>query len=170
MKVTGPWTVTFDPKWLGSEGGDQKSGVGTFTFDSLQDWTQRSEPGIKFYSGTAVYRKTIDLPSSVLQPPTALFLDLGAVHELAEVSVNGKSCGIVWSSPFRVDITDAVKPGTNEVEIRVVNFWYNRVVGDKDLPVEKRLTRTNIKKLQNPGSQLMASGLLGPVTVQSEAR
>ena len=60
---------------------------------------------------------------------------------------------------------EAVKPGTNEVEIRAVNFWYNRVAGDRELPAEKRLTRTNIKKLQNPGSPLMPSGLLGPVTV-----
>ena len=177
MNVTGPWQVTFDPKWLGSEVGDRRSEIGSqkaeagvYTFDTLQDWTQRSESGIKYYSGAAVYRKSFDLSTPALRPPTALFLDLGAVRELAEVRVNGKPCGIVWSPPFRVDITDKVKTGANEVEIRVVNFWYNRVVGDKDLPVEKRLTRTNIKKLQNPGSPLIPSGLLGPVTVQSEAR
>ena len=79
--------------------------------------------------------------------------------------MNGKPCGIVWTPPFRVDITQAVKAGANEVEVRVVNFWYNRVSGDQALPADKRLTRTNIKKLQNPGSALMPSGLLGPVRV-----
>jgi len=155
--LSGPWQVTFDPKW----GGPEKA----VTFKDLSDWTDQPDPGIKYYSGTAVYRKTIDLPLSAFCPPTSLFLDLGAVRELAEVSVNGKPCGIVWSPPFRVDIMEAVKPGTNEVEIRAVNFWYNRVAGDRELPAEKRLTRTNIKKLQNPGSPLMPSGLLGPVTV-----
>ena len=161
--LAGSWQVTFDPKW----GGPEKP----VTFETLQDWTQRPEPGITHYSGTASYRKSFSLDDARLATrDTRLYLDLGQVRELAEVSVNGKPCGTVWSPPFRVDITDAVKPGTNEVEIHVVNFWYNRVVGDKDLSVEKRLTRTNIKKLQNPGSPLMPSGLLGPVTVQSEAR
>jgi hypothetical protein len=168
-RLDGPWEVSFDPKWLGPEAGGQRPEVGVYMFETLQDWTQRSEPGLKHYSGTAVYRKTINLPSSDLRPPTSFFLDLGSVRELAEVRVNGQPCGIVWAPPFRVDITQAVKPGSNEVEVRVVNFWYNRVFGDKDLPPEKRLTRTNIKKLQNPGAPLMPSGLLGPVTVMSSA-
>ena len=161
LQIDGPWEVTFDPKW----GGPAKA----VTFNDLSDWTDQSDLGIKHYSGTAVYRKTVDLPLSALRPPPSLFLDLGTVRELAEVRVNGKPCGIVWAPPFRVDISDAVKPGANEVEIKVVNFWYNRLVGDKDLPVEKRLTRTNIKKLYNPGTPLMPSGLLGPVTIQSGA-
>jgi hypothetical protein len=156
--LNGPWEVTFDPKW----GGPEKPVI----FTDLSDWTEQANPGIKHYSGTAVYRKGITLPEPrTLNPVSALFLDLGLVRELAEVRVNGKACGIVWTPPFRVDITEAVKPGANEVEIRVVNFWYNRVAGDKDLPVEKRLTRTNIKKLSNPGTPLMPSGLMGPVQV-----
>ena len=87
------------------------------------------------------------------------------MRELAEVRVNGRPCGIVWAPPFRADITKAAKAGANEVEVRVVNFWYNRVFGDQSLPAEQRLTRTNVKKLQNPGATLMPSGLLGPVTV-----
>lgn len=68
-----------------------------------------------------------------------------------------------------MDITDALKTGSNEIELKVVNFWYNRLVGDKDLPAEQRLTRTNIRKLHNPGAPLMPSGLLGPVTILSGA-
>lgn len=161
LSVNGPWEVTFDPQW---------GGPGKVTFTDLSDWTDRSDLGIKYYSGTAVYRKTIDIPAADLRPPNSIILDLGSVRELAEVRVNGQACGIVWAPPFRVDITKAAKAGANELEVRVVNFWYNRVFGDKDLPVEQCLTRTNIKKLQNPGAPLMPSGLLGPVTVLSAER
>ena len=89
-------------------------------------------------------------------------LDLGNVRELAEVKVNGKSCGVVWCPPFRVDVTDAVKFGENKLQVEVVNFWPNRLIGDASLPKEQRLTRTNIRKLtaQTP---LEPAGLLGPV-------
>ena len=91
-----------------------------------------------------------------------MFLDLGNVRELAEVRVNGKSCGITWSPPFRVDITAAVKPGANKLEVDVVNFWPNRIIGDAGLPKEQRRTRTNIRKL-TARTPLITSGLLGPV-------
>ena len=91
---------------------------------------------------------------------------MGTVHELAEVKVNGKSCGIVWAPPFRVDVTEAVKPGANQLTIEVVNFWPNRVIGDAGLPPPQRLTRTNIRKLTKT-TALMESGLLGPVTIQT---
>lgn len=160
MTVAGPWEVTFDPKW----GGPEKP----VTFSELSDWSTHAVEGLKYYSGTAVYRTTVSLPD--LRLPTSgarLYVDLGRVRELAEVRVNGQPCGIVWAPPFRADITKAVKAGANEVEVRVVNFWFNRVFGDQSLPADKRLTRTNIKKLQNPGAPLMPSGLLGPVTVLS---
>jgi hypothetical protein len=153
QELNGPWTVAFDPKWGGPE---------SATFDRLTSWTERTEPGIKFYSGTAVYRKTISL-----RPGTAskwLWLDLGTVHELAEVRVNGQSCGITWSPPFRVNVSRAIKPGPNQVEIEVVNFWPNRIIGDDRLPRDQRLTRTNIRKLTSQ-TPLMESGLLGPVAL-----
>jgi len=155
----GPWQVTFDPEW---------GGPGTVEFPELVSWTERDEPGIKFYSGTAVYRKTFDAPeksrfSSGIQ---RLWLDLGNVRELAEVKVNGRSCGIIWSPPFRVDITGAVKPGVNQLEIEVVNFWPNRIIGDDTLPPEQRVTRTNVRKLTKD-TKLMESGLFGPVTLQA---
>ena len=76
--------------------------------------------------------------------------------------MNGQSCGVTWSPPFRVDIGRALKPGTNQLQIEVVNFWPNRIIGDAQLPKEKRLTKTNIRKLTSE-SQLMRSGLFGPV-------
>jgi hypothetical protein len=99
------------------------------------------------------------------RPRPRLVLDLGEVRELAEVRVNGQSCGIRWTPPFRVDISNAVRSGDNTLEIEVVNFWPNRIIGDHGLPPEQRLTRTNIRKLTRE-TALMPSGLLGPVTLQ----
>ncbi len=154
MEISGAWTVHFDPKWGGPE---------TAKFDSLVSWTTRIEPGIKFYSGTATYEKTFDAPSSKPKVKNSkLFLDLGDVRELAEVRVNGKSCGILWCPPWRVDVTDALQPGENKLEIEVVNFWPNRLIGDAALPKEQRLTQTNIRELK-ANTPLPDSGLFGPV-------
>ena len=150
------WTVHFDPKWGGPESAQ---------FDQLVSWTTRPEPGIKYYSGTATYEKTFDLPQSAIgNRQSAIFLDLGNLRELAEVKVNGKSCGITWTPPFRVEVTGAVKPGANKLEIVVVNFWPNRIIGDASLPPEQRRTQTNIRKL-TANTPLMESGLLGPVQI-----
>jgi len=154
QEIPGAWTVHFDTNW---------GGPASAQFDQLVSWTERAEPGIKFYSGTAVYEKTFELPDSKLKTQNSkLFLDLGNVRELAEVKVNGKSCGVTWSPPFRVDITDAVQSGANKLEVEVVNFWPNRIIGDASLPKEQRLTRTNIRNL-TARTALVPSGLFGPV-------
>jgi len=156
-ELPGAWQVRFDPKW---------GGPGTVEFAALASWPERSEPGIKFYSGTATYTKTFDRPP-VRKEATAgrFFLNLGRVREVAEVRLNGKSCGIVWAPPFRVEVTDALKPGENQIEIDVVNFWPNRIIGDANLPPERRLTRTNILELKTD-TALMPSGLLGSVQLE----
>jgi hypothetical protein len=149
--------VRFDPNW---------GGPGIVQFPQLVSWTQRPEEGIKFYSGTAVYQTSFDLPESLRGPGQRVALDLGNVRELAEVRLNGKSLGVLWAMPFRVEVTDALKPTGNRLEIEVVNFWPNRVIGDQSLPPEKRFTRTNIQKLTKE-TPLIESGLLGPVTLRS---
>jgi hypothetical protein len=154
-EIPGPWTVRFDPNW---------GGPATVAFPQLISWTQRAEEGIKFYSGTAVYETSFDLPESLRGSKQPLLLDLGRVRELAEVRLNGKKLGILWAPPFRVDVTDAIRPTGNHLQIDVVNFWPNRVIGDQSLPPEKRLTRTNITKLTKD-TPLIDSGLLGPVTI-----
>jgi hypothetical protein len=154
QEITGAWTVHFDPKWGGPESAQ---------FDSLVSWPTRTETGIKFYSGTATYEKSFTLPPQILDAKRqSIVVDLGNVRELAEVKVNGKSCGIVWCPPFRVDVTDALKPGENKLDIEVVNFWPNRIIGDASLPKDQRLTRTNIRKL-TAKTPLEPAGLLGPV-------
>lgn len=157
-ELKGAWSVRFDPRW---------GGPGPVEFAQLDNWTARSEPGIRHYSGTAVYSKRFDLPAAPGARAGAerWYLDLGHVRELAEVRVNGVSCGVTWAPPFRVDITAAVKPAGNELEIEVVNFWPNRVIGDAALPAEQRLTRTNVLELK-ADTPLIESGLLGPVRLE----
>ena len=145
--------MKFDPKLGGPE---------SVEFDSLVSWTTSTEPGIRFYSGTATYVKSFNLPTSLVRSRSRLWLDLGHLRELAEVRLNGKSLGIAWAPPFRVDISRAVKPTDNTLEIDVVNFWPNRIIGDRSLPATERFTRTNIRKL-TAETRLMESGLLGPV-------
>jgi len=154
QELRGPWSVRFDPDW---------GGPGEVGFSSLVSWTTRREPGIRFYSGNATYVKNFNLPPAANSNTwAALFVDLGEVRELAEVRVNGKPCGITWTPPFRVDVSTAVQPGSNLLEVTVVNFWPNRVIGDTALPEEQRRTSTNIRQLK-AGMPLMESGLLGPV-------
>jgi hypothetical protein len=93
---------------------------------------------------------------------------LGEVHELAGVKVNGRSCGVVWCPPFRVNVTGALTPGDNQLQIEVVNFWPNRIIGDASLPPGQRLTQTNIRKL-TAKTPLEPAGLLGPVRLITEA-
>ena len=150
--LPGPWTVDFDPKW----GGPEK-----VVFDELLDWTTSPEPGIKYYSGTAIYHERFTLPKKPAKD-SPLLLDLGEVHEVASVRLNGHDLGVVWTIPARIDITSAVKAGENDLEIKVVNLWPNRLGHDESLPKEQRLTQTNIHKF-SPASPLLPSGLVGPV-------
>jgi hypothetical protein len=154
-ELGGPWAVTFDPKW---------GGPGAVELSKLVSWTARPEDGIRYYSGTASYRKTFALPTSLRTPGRRLALDLGEVGGIAEVRLNGKPLGVLWSPPFRAEITDAARPADNVLEIDVINTWYNRLVGDAKLPPEGRFLRTNIRV--DPLSQPQDSGLLGPIMIQ----
>lgn len=152
---------------------------GTFVFDKLEDWTRRPEPAIRHFSGTALYRQVFDLaPENGMKKPDSqapasahprrLFLDLGNVKELARVRLNGTDLGVVWCEPWRLEISAAVKPGANTLEIEVTNLWPNRLVGDNPLPAALRRTQTNIPI--DPKQALLPSGLLGPVRVLEQAR
>ena len=155
--VAGPWTVAFDTRWGGP--------AEPVKFDSLVDWTTRPEPGIKYFSGTAVYTKKFDLPSNGAKEGR-LILDLGEVHEVASVRLNGHDLGVLWMRPARIDISSVVKPAGNDLEIKVVNLWPNRLIGDSALPPGQQLTMTNIHHFTK-ASHLLPSGLLGPVQILS---
>ena len=168
QELAGPWTVQFDPQWFyPTDGlsGDQARGL--MVFDNLEDWTKRSEPAVRDFSGTAVYRRVFSMQPPV--PGQRLFLDLGTVKETARVRLNGKDLGVIWCSPWRVEITGAAKPDENALEIEVVNLWPNRLVGDGKLPDGQRRTRTRMFVGWLNNDQL-SSGLLGPVTIQTVQR
>ena len=157
--IAGPWDVTFDAKWGGP---DQP-----VRFDALTDWTEHKNPGIKFYSGKAVYRTTFEIDHNPASNPLAI--ELGQVNDIgiARVRLNGTDLGVVWRPPFRADVSKAVKRGENKLEVMVVNSWRNRLIGDRELPDDKRLTRTNISVTKN--WKLEPSGLLGPVTLSIDS-
>lgn len=156
--LAGPWQVSFDPCW---------GGPSLVQFDDLIDWTQHPDPAVKFYSGTAVY-KMIFTMGKPIQPQREYRLDLGRVEDvgIAKVTLNGQDLGILWTPPFQVEITKALKAGENVLEVKVVNSWRNRLIGDKDLPQEKRLTKTNIAVCND--WKIQESGLLGPVQILTE--
>ncbi len=152
--LEGEWSVSFDPNW---------GGPASVTFPALASWTSFDDEGIKYYAGTATYRKNFDL-SKVTGD---VYLDLGDVEEVAEVWLNDESLGITWTTPFRYRITDKVVEGENQLKVEVVNTWSNRIVGDH--VTGRKFTKTNVARAwgTTPWSEapLLRSGLLGPVTI-----
>ena len=152
--VNGSWDVAFLPVDRGAPAKIALAG--------LASWSENSDPGVKYFSGTGVYTKTVQAPAAWLKPDAKVWLDLGDVKNIAEVSVNGKPLGVVWRPPFRVDATSALKPGPNTLEIKVINLWVNRLIGDQQPNVTKKYTYT-AQQFYNADSPLLPSGLLGPV-------
>jgi len=158
-KLTGPWDVRFADGF-----GDSHA----TTFARLISWTDHPKHEIRYFSGTARYQRSFDLPADWIAEDRRVLLDLGRLWAVGEAFVNGKSAGVLWKPPYVVDITDAARSGSNELVVEVVNTWSNRLAGDARLPKEERKTRTNV---QNTGSKswietpLTESGLFGPVRV-----
>ena len=181
MVLTGPWDVTF-PK---GRGAPEKA-----LFETLMSLTDHTDSGIRYFSGTATYRTTFDLPPGWVAEGRAVWLDLGRVEVMAEVRVNQSDLGVLWKNPFRVEITNAVSAGRNTLEIQVTNLWPNRIIGDEQLPadvaweghalrewpqwmqegkprsVQERVTFTTWKHW-NKEDPLLPSGLMGPVQLLS---
>ncbi|WP_428331495.1 glycosyl hydrolase [Mucilaginibacter sp.] len=172
--LKGPWQVAFDPKW---------GGPAHIIFDKLTDWTLRPEEGIKYYSGTAVYHKAFNIDKP-FNKQEKIYLDLGNIKNMARVKLNGKDLGVIWTAPYKVEITGIALAKGNKLEIQVVNLWPNRLIGDSKLPddgikddkwpdwLTKGLPRTSKRYTftsYSPytiNSPLYSSGLIGPVTVQ----
>jgi hypothetical protein len=151
--VQGSWDVTFQPN---------RGAPAQISLDALNSWSDNSDTGVKYFSGTGTYTKTIQAPTDWFKAGAKLWLDLGDVKNIAEVSVNGKPLGILWKIPFRADVTSALKPGANMLEIKITNLWVNRLVGDQQLNVTKKFTYT-AQQFYRVDSPLLPSGLLGPV-------
>jgi hypothetical protein len=168
VELSGAWNVTFEP----GEGGVPME----TSFEKLSLWNENSEPSIKYFSGTAIYRKSFSVTSDQANCPSRL--QLGKVFNISRVWVNGKDLGIIWTAPWVVDLTGILRQGTNDLKIEVTNCWVNRLIGDTGLPPEKRRANTNIRLVQDrkdyrspwqaisAQDQLLPSGLTGPVRIE----
>ena len=178
IELTGSWDVDFSSNY--------GNPIST-TFDKLTSWSSSSDKEIKYFSGTATYKKQFSLPRRMLKKRYSFDLDLGSVAVIAEVIVNGKNIGTLWKAPFRINMDGFLKKGTNTLEVRVTNLWPNRLIGDEQyqLDIERNgnMTASLPKWLLNPAkrstervtfpsykhwnsdSALLTSGLLGPVRI-----
>ncbi|MCF7864544.1 MAG: DUF3395 domain-containing protein, partial [Kiritimatiellales bacterium] len=181
IDLSGPWTLNFPPNW---------GAPAAVELPKLISWTDHADSDVKYFSGTATYARNVEIPPEMFGNGRSLWLDLGLVKNLAEVSVNGTPLGILWKPPFRADITTAAKPGRNRLEIKITNLWPNRLVGDEQLPPDcdwlpnlalkdwpqwlldgkpsptGRLTFTTWHHWKTDDA-LLPSGLLGPVTLRA---
>jgi len=157
--VEGSWKVAFQPG---------RGSPASVTLDKLISWTDSSDAGVKYFSGAGTYTKTLQAAPDWFKKGAKLWIDLGDVKNLAEVTVNGRSLGIVWHTPYRVDATSALKPGANAVTIKVINAWVNRLIGDQQPDATTKYTFADVKPYK-ANSPLLPSGLLGPVHVYSTA-
>ena len=157
--IEGPWDVSFQ---------SGRGAPASITLDRLMSWTESADTGVKYFSGTGMYSKTIQASPDWFKPGAKLWIDLGAVMNLAEVIINGKSLGVVWHVPYQVEVTGLLKLGTNQIEVKVINAWVNRIIGDQQPDVAAKYTFTVVKPY-NVNSPLLPSGLLGPVRIYSQA-
>jgi hypothetical protein len=178
--IEGPWELAFDPMW----GGPEK-----IIFDTLQDWTEHELRGIRYYSGIATYTKEFDA-TDINRKKSKLYLDLGAVNDIARVKLNGKDLGVVWCAPWRIEISGVLVEGENNIEIAVANRWINRLLGDRQEPdanvrtikfknglmggkeyTTGRYTFTTTAAMRSFNfTEPLPSGLLGPVTIKEAVK
>jgi hypothetical protein len=177
LEITGPWEVSFPPHW----GAPRQ-----LKLSQLMSWSDYPDQGVRYFSGTAAYAKSFTVPDVWIKPQQQVYLDLGRVAVIAEVELNGVPLGTLWKPPFRLPITNALKPGDNQLQVRVVNLWVNRMIGDEQLPEDsERNPKGTLKdwpqwlkngqpsptgrytfttwQLWKKDSPLQESGLLGPV-------
>ncbi|WP_446742527.1 glycosyl hydrolase [Silvibacterium acidisoli] len=158
LAVEGPWQVSFQPG---------RGAPASITMQTLASWSESSDPGVKYFSGAGTYTKTIDAPKDWFQKGASLYLDLGDVKNLAHVTVNGQDLGVTWHVPYRVDVSKALKPGKNEIAIKVIDPWVNRLIGDQQ-PGATKYTFADVTPY-HADSPLVPGGLLGPVRITSVA-
>ncbi len=167
MEIKGAWEVDFPV---------ESAGAGRVVFDSLVSWNRSSVDGIRFFSGIATYEKEFTWDSGDEGSGQRYFLDLENVVETARVTLNGEELGILWTRPFRVEITECLRPGANRLEVEVANTWHNGLAGDARLPEDQRRTKSNVIRLPNAWSYPMESipndhygllegGITGPVRI-----
>lgn len=126
-EVPGPWRVTFQ---------EGRGAPPAIDLPALRSLHLHGDPGVKYFSGTAAYRGALEIPAAYLGADRRVVLDLGRVEVHAEVFLNGRRAGLLWKEPYRIDVTDLARAGSNDLEVRVTNLWPNRLIGDEQLPAE----------------------------------
>jgi Glycosyl hydrolases family 2, sugar binding domain len=155
--LPGNWSLSFL---------EQRGAPAQVQLGSLSSWSESTDAGIRYFSGTGAYTQNVQADASWFMGGKRLWLDLGNVRNLAEVSVNGKTLGILWKAPVRIDVTDALRPGVNQLQIKVTNLWVNRLIGDQQPGAQQKYTFTTTTFYKADAS-LLPSGLLGPVRVMA---
>ncbi len=191
LVIEGAWRLRFPPNW---------GAPAEVELPTLGSWSEHAIDGVRYFSGTATYGKTIAVPADFLgaSGERRAWLDLGDVQVIAEVTLNGRALGTLWRPPFRIDVTDALKPGRNELEIAVTNLWVNRLIGDEQRPSDREWTKVPRRggqalkaypdwldgggrsptgrftlatwKHYEKNAPLLPSGLLGPVTIRAAVK
>ncbi len=180
QEISGAWALKFPPNW---------GAPPMVALDKLISWPEHPNDGVRYFSGTAIYEKEIEISAKQLADGRELWLDLGAVKNFAEVSLNGNDLGILWKPPFRVNISAAAKSGVNQLTVKVTNLWPNRLIGDEQLPPDVEWNGKQLKEWPQwfldgkpsptgrltfttwhhwtKKSPLLESGLLGPVSLRT---
>ena len=180
LELTGEWALNFPPNW---------GAPAQVRLPKLISWTDHPDAGVRYFSGTAAYEKEIAISAARLATGRELWLDLGAVKNFAEVSLNGQDFGVLWKPPFRVNVTAAAKPGANKLVVKVTNLWPNRLIGDEQLADDREWNGKQLKEWPQwfldgkpsptgrftfttwhhwyKDDALLPSGLIGPVTLQT---
>ena len=148
-QISSPWKVSFNDK--------------NVVFDKLSSWAENTDVDIKYFSGTATYENEFNIKD---KGATTYIIELGEVKNIAEVIINGKNMGIAWKKPFRLDITESIKAGDNNIQIKVTNLWVNQLIRDSQPNVKAKTTFTTMP-FYKADSPLLPSGLLGPVTIKA---
>ena len=157
LTVEGPWNLSFE------------SGLGappTAVFDKLKSYTESSDPAVRHYSGTVTYRNSFQLHKKQMKYAVSYEIDLGSVKNLARITLNGHDLGVVWKAPFKVEVpVEYLLEGANSLEVKVINLWPNRIIGDLRPDAVRKWTYT-ASSWYSADSPLLPSGLLGPVTLK----
>lgn len=185
LMLAGSWHVKFPAGWGAPPSAE---------FKNLTSWSENANPGIKYFSGSAIYSRTFNVSPSMVGKNRALMLDLGKVKNFATVRLNGKELAVLWMEPFALDVTNVVKVGENKLEIKITNLWPNRIIGDEQLPADVKWRGASLQgwpewlkngqegagqrpktgrytfatwRYFNKDSKLLESGLMGPVILKS---
>ncbi len=164
--IEAPWKLSFPENW---------GAPSSVELDKLISWTEHEDEGINYFSGTATYENSFTVSKEVIDGKKAINIDLGEVYDVAEILINGKTAGVLWTKPYQLNIQDLVQEGENKLEVNITNLWINRLTGDINLPEGEKFCKTNRPPYTEPDTRnedktyhIQTSGLLGPVNIEMQ--